>query len=249
MEKLQGSLEMAQGSIEEGRVMSDVYDADTEQRLAFQTERRGKLYNVVHVFGAVRDEAVIAYERGRDQRISDAESGESNEQDAMAVTSKSFQAAVAYWNTTATRAEGYAGSVSDKDKAFAIQNLLFAVEFDTLPLAPGDELCPDEDEESSTHMLRCLFDGRLVTTEHTLRPGKPEEVAEFQSMTSRALLVRGTQFGQTDQRIPSKAKRLGELYDTVKVSCEGYAGRVPLHHKMAVVLRHFRAQQRATEGN
>jgi hypothetical protein len=82
-----------------------------------------------------------------------------------------------------------------------------------------------------------------------MRAGTPEEVAEFQSLMSRALIVRGTQFGQTDQRIPSKAKALGALYDRVKLGTAGYAGRVPLHHKMAVVLRHFRAQQKATAGN
>ena len=229
--------------------LAGVYDADREQRLPFMTERRGKLYNVVHVFGPVRDEDVVAFERGRDQRISDAEANESNEQDAMAVTSKSFQAAVAYWDSTGARAEGYAGAVSDKDKAFAVQNLLFAVEFDSLPLAAGDELCPAEDEDSSVYMLRCMYAGKIVKTEHVLRPGTPSEVAEFQSMMSRALLVRGTQFGQMDQRIPSKAKRLGELYDRVKVKSDGYAGRTPLHHKMAVVLRHFRAQQKTTEGN
>jgi hypothetical protein len=226
------------------------YDADAEQRAPFQTERKGKLYSVVHVFGPITDEAVIQYERGRDQRISDAETGESNEQDAMAVTSRSFQAAIAYWDSTGTRAEGYAGEVSAKDKAFAVQNILFAVEFDALSLAAADELCPDdEDDDTSTYKLRCMFDGRLLTTEHTLRAGTADEVAEFQSMMSRALLVRGTHFGQTDQRIPSKARRLGVLYDKVKVTSAGYAGRVPIHHKMAVVLRHFRAQQKATAGN
>jgi hypothetical protein len=230
-------------------VLTIIYDADAEQQVPFQTERKGKLYNVVHVFGPIKDEGVIEYERGRDQRISDAETSESNDQDAMAVTSKSFQAAVKYWDSTAARAEGYSGAVSLKDKAFAVQNLLFAVEFDSLPLATADELCPVDDDDNSTHKLRCLFDGKLTVTEHTLRPGTPEEVAEFQSMMSRALLVRGTQFGQTDQRIPSKARRLGALYDRVKISASGYSGRVPLHHKMAVVLRHFRAQQKATAGN
>jgi hypothetical protein len=227
-----------------------IYDADAEQRVPFQTERKGKLYSVVHVFGPVTDEAVIQYERGRDQRISDAETGESNEQDVMAVTSRSFQAAIAYWDSTGTRAEGYAGEVSAKDKAFAVQNILFAVEFDALSLAAADELCPDdEDDDTSTYKLRCMFDGQLLTTEHTLRAGTADEVAEFQSMMSRALLVRGTHFGQTDQRIPSKARRLGVLYDKVKVTSAGYAGRVPIHHKMAVVLRHFRAQQKSTAGN
>jgi hypothetical protein len=236
-----------QGSVGVGAAV--VYDADAEQRVSFQTERKGRLYRVVHLFGPLRDDAIIEYERGRDQRISDAESTESNEQDAMAVTNRSFQAAVRYWDTNNSRAEGYSGRVSDKDTAFAVQNLLFAVELDAPQLATADELCPEVDDDQQVHQLRCLFNGCIAETEHTLRAAAPDELAEFQSLMSRALLVRGTRFGQTDQRIPSKARSLGTLYDRLKVSATGYAGRVPLHHKMAVVLRHFRAQQKITEGN
>src|SRR4051794_27818478 len=94
--------EVSKGASDEVEQREAKYDADAEQRAPFQTERKGKLYSVVHVFGPITDEAVIQYERGRDQRISDAETGESNEQDAMAVTSRSFQAAIAYWDSTGT---------------------------------------------------------------------------------------------------------------------------------------------------
>ena len=226
-----------------------IYDADADQRMPFQTERKGKLYNVAHIFGPIKDENVIEFERGRNQRITDAEVTESDDSDAMAVSSTSFQSAVNYWDTTGTRAEGYSSEVSIKDKAYAVQNLLFAVEFDKLPLASSDELCPPDDDDNSSYRLRSLFDGKLVVTEHTLRAGSPDELAEFQSLMGRALLVRGTQFGQTDQRIPSRARGLGILYDKVKIEVKGYAKRVPLHHKMAVALHHFRAQQRALTGN
>ncbi len=226
-----------------------LYDAEAEQKMSFQTERKGRMYSVTHIFGPIKDDKVIAYERTRDQRITDAETSESDTKDAMAITSKGYAAAIEYWNNTDTKTEGYAGKVSDKDKAFAVQNLLFAVEFEELPLATGEELCPEEDDDTSTLKLRCLFDGQVVTTSATLRAATPGEISDFQILMSRTLLVQGTQFGQRDQRIPSKAKRLGELFDLVKVSVTGYAGRVPLHHKMAFALRHFRAEQKASTGN
>ena len=228
-----------------------VYDADAEQRLPFQVTRRGRLFNVAVIFGpnALKDKTLIEYDRCRDQRISDADAAESTEADAMAVTGKSFAPAVQLFDSTKARGEGYVSTVPDKDKAYAVNNLLLAVEFVTAPTAAADELCPaDDGEEGTTHFLRCIFNGQLVTTEHTLRDD-PDDLEEFQAIMSRALLVKGTQFGQTDQRIPSRAVRLGALYDKAKLEVKGYAGRVPLHHKQLVVHQHFKGGQKALVGN
>jgi hypothetical protein len=229
--------------------MSDnkLYDADAEQRMAFQTERKGRLYTVTHIFGPIVDEAVLEYERGRSQRIGEAENNESDEGDATAISSKGFAAAVNYWNSAGTRAEGYAGVISDRDKAFAVQNMLFLADFDQLPLANADEVCPEDNDESSTYIMRSLFAGAEVQTSATLRPATPEEISDFEALMSRTLLVKGTRFGQRDQRIPSKAKRLAELFDLMKVAVDGYI-RVPLHHKMLFALRHLRGEQKAITG-
>ena len=225
-----------------------IYDADAVQRVIFQTERKGRLYTVTHIFGPIKDDAVLEYERQRSQKLTDAGADESDEQDATAISSKGYQAAINYWNARDTKAEGYAGVVSDRDKAFAV-NLLFGVEFQQLPLASADELCPPDDDENSAYVLRCLFDSRECYTSATLRPAKPQEIEEFESLMSRALLVQGTRFGQRDQRIPARAKRLSELFDLMKVSVDGYKERVPLHHKTAFALRHLRSEQKAITGN
>jgi hypothetical protein len=224
-----------------------IYDADAEQRVLFLTERKGKMYKVAHIFGPLKDEAVLEYERRRNQKLSDADADESDDQDATAVSSKGFKAAVHYWNATQATAEGYAGKVSDRDKAYAVGQL-FGVEFQQLPSAEGDELCPEDDDENSAYVLRCLFDGRECYLSATLRPPTSDEISEFESLMARALLVQGTRFGQRDQRIPAKSKRLGEMFDQMKVSVEGYARRVPLHHKTAFALRHLRAEQKPITG-
>lgn len=226
-----------------------IYDADAEQqRVSFRTERKGRLYIVHHFFGPIKDDAVLEYERQRSQKLSDAEADESDEQDATAVTSKGYQAALNYWNRWGARAEGYSGKVSDRDKVYAV-NLLFGVEFEQLPFARADEPCPDDDDENSTYILRCLFDGRECYPSATMRPATNNEIEEFESLQSRALLVQGTRFGQRDQRIPAKAKRLAELFDSMKVSAENYKRRVPLHHKAAYALRHLRTAHEAVTGN
>jgi len=227
-----------------------LYDAAAQQRLAFKVERRGKLYGVIHVVDPILEDDIIAYERSRDVRLSDADSSESDAQDALAMTSKTSDAAVTLWDTRVPKVENYAlkhpegdwqKEIAVGDKVFAINQVL-AIEFVPLPVASTDEACPPDDDDTSAYPMRALFNGSPVNLKHTLRRATPEEITEFNGLMSRALLVQGTAFGQTDQRIPSRAKGLGKLYRQCKVEAEGYTERVPLHHQMAVALRHFRTQ-------
>jgi hypothetical protein len=68
-------------------------------------------------------------------------------------------------------------------------------------------------------------------------------MTDYRKLMGRALVVKGAQFGKQDQRIPSRALGLGRLYDRVKEQANGYVGRVPLHHKMAVVIGHFKGEE------
>lgn len=227
-----------------------LYDVAAEQRMPFHTERKGVMYPVAIIFGpdALKYESILEYERTRDQRISDADVNEADDANAMAITSKGFQAALTFADKHTVNTEGYAGKPSNKDKAFAVQNLLFGVEFQELPVATSDQLCPEDDDDSSTYKVRCISNGVVVHVTHTLRAANSDEISEAQVLQSRTLLVQGTQFGQRDQRIPSKAKRWGELYDLMKSATTGYAGKVPLHHKVAVAMRHLKTEQKAITG-
>lgn len=229
--------------------VSLLYDCDLPQRVLFYTERKGKKYRVAHIFraDAVKDEAILEYDRAKNQRLTDADVNEADEE-ATAVSSQGYKAALAFWEKHCETTEGYAGRVGEKDKAYAV-GLLLSSEFEELPVALSDEACPEEDDESSTHRMFCLSDGRKILTIHELRPASTNEVSECQSLLSRTLLVQGTQYGQRDQRVPAKAKRWGELYDLMKVSASGYKRKVPLHHKMVVAIRHLKSEQKAITGN
>ncbi len=229
---------------------SILYDADAEQIIKFHTERRGTLYPVAHIFkaGALRDESILEYERAKDQRITDAEVSEVNDRDAIAITGQAFKAALLFASKNLDRAEGYSGKPSEKDQVFAVGQLLGA-DFDELPLAMGDQLCPDEDDDSSTYRLKCASNGTIIVTTHELRAATKDEISESQALQSRVLVVQGTKIGTRDQRIPSKAKRWAELYDLMKVKAEGYVNKIPLHHKMLVAMRHLKSEQKAITGN
>jgi hypothetical protein len=227
-----------------------LYDSDAGQVIKLHTERRGVLYPVSLIFraGALNDESILEYERAKDQRISDAEISEADERDAVAITGQAYKAALLFASKNLERTEGYAGNASEKDQVFAVNQLLGA-EFDELPLAMGDVLCPEEDDENSTYRLKCASSGTIIITTHEMRAATKDEISESQALLSRVLIVKGTKLGVNDQRIPSKAKRWGELYDLMKASAGGYAGKIPLHHKMLVAMRHLKSEQKAITGN
>ncbi|HEX8500803.1 MAG TPA: hypothetical protein VF659_09440 [Pyrinomonadaceae bacterium] len=225
-----------------------VFDADAEQRYEFQTRRGNLFYPVAHIFGGVNDELLIEMDRARDVRLTDADATETDDDDARAINSSSAVViAVDYWNSSGARGENYAGKVADKDKSYAVHNLLLAVEVIAPKTSTASGPCPDDDEPL-TYNLRCLFGGQECVTTHVIRDN-PDDFEAYQQIMSRALLVRGTRFGETDQRIPSRMNRLAALYDLIHVSHENYAGRIPKHHKMAVVQFHFRQLQKQHAGN
>ena len=235
-----------------------LYDADAEQRISFQFEKRGRLYTVAHVFAALSDEDTIEYERGRNLRLTEADLSESDDRDAMAIQGDTFGPAVSLWDQKIVKVENYACAMSPewkrlvpiRHRAFAVQSALIATEILPLPIVGDSEAFPDgEEDNTSTIRLRVLFSDTQLITEHVLRLPSAEDMTTYRALMSRALMVKGTRLGKQEQRIPSRARRLGQLYDQVKVSATGYVGRIPLHHKVAVVVNHFKGEEEALGGN
>lgn len=235
-----------------------LYDADAEQRIPFQFEKHGRLYTVAHVFSALSDDDIIEYERGRNLRLTEADPSESDDRDAMAIQGDTFSSAVSLWERKAVKVENYACANSPdwkklvpvRHKAFAVQSALMPTEILPLPLVGDSEAFPEgEEDNTATIRLRVLFSDQQVVTEHVLRAPSADDMTTYRSLMSRALVVKGTRVGKQDQRIPSRARRLGQLYDSLHASANGYTGRIPLHHKMSVVLSHFRGEEESLGGN
>ncbi len=88
-----------------------------------------------------------------------------------------------------------------------------------------------------------------MTLEHVLRSATAIVVDEYKSTTGSAYIVQGAMINANEIRIPPRAARLGKLYDQLVESTKGYAGRVPLHHKVLVIEQHLDSQQEALAGN
>lgn len=241
-----------------------LYDRTQSQRVPLKLEKKGKLYNVAHVFAPLIDDDILAYERERDLRISDADVGEADGS-AVAFSTNSFRAAVRLWDHLAVGLDGYKlrdgaieqtrldelkTKVDPRDKAFAIESGLLAVGIVPLPEADGEDayFLDDDADTTSTILLHCLFNGQQLVTKHILREPTSAELGQFQKVMSRTLILNDGS-GEQDRKLPSRARKLGDLYDAMLVSTEGYANGVPIHHKAAVVLNHLQTQQKVVQGN
>lgn len=54
-------------------------DADASQRVPLKLEKRGRMYNVAHVFAPLIDGDIVEYERARDLRLTEAETEETDD--------------------------------------------------------------------------------------------------------------------------------------------------------------------------
>jgi hypothetical protein len=235
------------------------YDADKEQRIEGSIVRGEKRYKVTHVLGPVTDEAIEAFDRARDQRIRNLK-GQSE------VETSAFIAAVQLWDRLAVAVEGigqpgepppadWKQKIAAVDKAAAINDglLLVAVFDEEVQDAEDDDLLGWDEAGSSpgvqTVKLRCLAGNVEIVTSHQLAPANAQNYAAYNRIMSRASLAQGRRLGQAETRIPAKAKALGALYDELHVGDLGYAGRIPLHHKVAVVTHYLSNEQEIVTKN
>lgn len=252
------------------------YDADAEQRVGLTLKSVApsgatRKHKVAHVFRAMTDEDFFKYEELK--RVVQKISGT----DVLSIRTEdnNLRATEWLWNTLAVRREGYVEREDWKektnllDKQTAIEKGLLAVfvaeESDSDdPFADSaaqtDDAAFDDDfsdEVSTLVRLDCLFDEQPLTVAHYFNQPTAADVADYEKTMRRASNLvnsrRGFRQKKNQQRaqisIPSKAKELCALYDRLVVNTEGYAGRVPGHHKREAALELFAREVEVTEKN
>lgn len=230
-----------------------LYDADAPQSFSFNFQGRGKFagfeYPVVITFRPMKDGDYIAYDKQRDVRMVGASDG-------VDASNETFGASLWLGRQLLQGVEGWgdpSGSdLSDERLADAVQGGLLACDIEPKGTpVPGDaaEHKPWEDDSAAEKpiKLRCIVEGRLVTIPHT--PGEIEEKdlerlrKRYIRLKSRAKLVGDEQIGKNATKVPARAEAKGLLYDELGFRATGYAGRVPLHHKVTVVDDFFEVEQ------
>jgi hypothetical protein len=231
------------------------FEADAEQRVELTIQFRGTERTVAHRFAPLTDEQFFQYEQRKKTRV------QISGQELLVVRNDDQELAAAewLWNELAVGRDGYVPRddwrerTNVLDKAQAIREGLLAVYVAVEETAPPGETDPPElvDDDFGTEIeLDCLFNSTALTTRHAFRPPTAADVKEYDRLMRLAdnVFARGGRQPQTAQLvIPSKARELAALYDALIAETEGYAGRVPAHHKREAVLELFAREARVTE--
>ncbi len=117
----------------------------------------------------------------------------------------------------------------------AIEDGLLGSEFLPLPKAEGKRLKLFKGERYSTWPLAVKFNGEQVATTHRLRRPTNEERQEYFKLFTLNRFV---------------GRELCRLYDRLKVATTGYVdgSKVPVNHKLAVVVQHFTSHEEVLVG-
>lgn len=132
--------------------------------------------------------------------------------------------------------------IPESDQQYAIDGAIMGTQFLPAPKA-GHKLKLRQVQLHSIYKMAVYFDGAEVITEHKMNSHTPEQDRVFQALERRAFPIK---FGDHDIR--SYGNGLVKLYDAMQCSAEGYAGRVPAHHKMVIAAAHLRGQRQIVMG-
>lgn len=236
-----------------------LYDADATQRIPFMTEHDGELYEIAYIVAPRKDDDIKEFETRRNMRLAEADPDETGGRGGTITENDSLQAAEWLFDKLATGVEGVGDSdeelpedwktnFSQQEKSAVINQGLLACEaVEPLRVKSGKRLPLNHQKSTGATTLRVLFNGHQLTTKHTIADADADTLAEYSTLMSRSVLIQGSMVGQGESYIPSRMGKLGIIYDRLKESVTGYAGRVPLDHKAAVVMGKLGKQQKALQ--
>lgn len=208
-----------------------LYDADAPQRVPLKIVQDGETYEVAHLFGnGLDDEALLCLidtdESGRAEMIRGV------------------------WLQLLTGFEGYETleneTVAELSKHIPLDEAVSAIDEGLLMAAVIVRRMsvkkPSLSARSAvaSYPLRAFFNGQFVDTTHRLAPYDALHYRVWQKIKSEAFPVK---FG--DHSLASYGRACVVLYDALQVGADGYAGRVPAHHKVLVIEQHFDGQSAA----
>jgi hypothetical protein len=239
-----------------------VYDASASQKIPYHIEHEGARYTIMIEYAPLTDDLVKEHEIRKNLRLTEADQEESAHRSGIVQQSDVMNASAWLFDVAAIRPYGFGNSddevpadwkeqFEDAEKADMVDGTILAGLVLEAPLVPAGKRLPwNRAKGSSTHTLRCIYNGTQMDTKHILRAGDADTASEFKSLMARGVLIQGTKLGKSETYIPCRMGRLGEFYDRLKEKVEGYRdGKVPLHHKALIVIDHLGSQVKAATKN
>ena len=92
--------------------------------------------------------------------------------------------------------------------------------------------------QSDVVEIKSRFGDKILTTKAIFNSKTPADIAAYSVIKNRVSLVE-KDLEDSAIKIPASMRRKAELFDRINPRVEGYAGRVPVHHKAAFVTGFF----------
>lgn len=202
------------------------YDADANQRIRFTTELEDA--EVDFHFSPVTDERYIEFDRDSRLKLVD---------NASFLLPENTKALVKLWNDVCFDIEGIEGEKpqnwkeeidESKEKIPSISDFLAVSAYTEAHRSWG------QTDQSVT--TEAYFNNRITKQKHFLRKKTIDDIKAYRKFQRIPLGNRSKGLESSEIIFPSFAEDKAALYDRMRIkAAEGYANRVPLWHKVAVV--------------
>lgn len=211
-----------------------VYDAEAKNRFAFTAREGVKQYETAHIFDPLSDARFMQFLRSWHIKGNDDD-----------VSEESREASCQLWNDQISvvekikypEGEDFRDLIGSNEKIEGIKALLAVAIAEDLELVEGDRdfSVPNK---TQTVLTEAFFNNEISVQTHELKLSNFEwekKYSRIQQKRFKQEATRGLRRQPKIEYIPQDEK-LGELYDEMFVSQEGFAnGKIPLRFKTTVV--------------
>jgi hypothetical protein len=220
-----------------------LYDPEAQNRFEYEVRQDGFIYDIAHVFGRLGDTRYI-------QWLSDFKIRGNEDQ----VDEESMEASIRLWDDVIIAVENveFAPDVDWKtlipygEKLEAVNNLLAVAIAEPDDARAKGPLRLGEQAKNQTVWTEAWFNGDVVKQAHTLRESTLEfkkEYSRIQGKRFKQEKIKGLYKRQPKVEFIPQDEKVGELYDKMIVSTEGFAGDwVPLRFKTTVMNHVFESK-------
>lgn len=212
-----------------------IYDPEASNRFEFEVTQDGLQYDTAHVYGPLADDRYVQWMR--EFKI------KGNDED---VNEESREASVRLWNDLVTAvdnleydpAEDWKPLVANQEKIDSLNDFLAVAIGSGEEKATGKRI-PAGRSETQTILTEAWFNGEVLQQKHVLRKSSLEfekKYSRIQAKRFKQEKVQGLHKRQPKVEFIPQDEKLGELYDEMKISVEGFAGEwIPLRFKTTVI--------------
>lgn len=210
-----------------------IFDADARNRFEFDVREGVKQYETAHVFNPLSDERYMQW--FREFKISGNEDN---------VQEEGREASARLWddliheveNIKVPDGEDFQTLIPSPEKLEAITQFLnVAIGEDIVKVEGVRELGV---AATQTVLTECFFNGQVAVQSHELKPVTFELQKKYSRIEAKRFKqekIGGLRKRQNVEFVPQDDK-IGELYDDMFVSAEGFAGgKIPLRFKTTVI--------------